>query len=148
MRQMQRTTNGWLPEIFNDFFDNEWMPRTKATAPAINVMESDSAYTVEVAAPGMCKQDFNIQINDNGDLVIKMEKKVQEEEEKKDQQANTPRYLRREFAYSKFQQTLILPDDVEKIDIKAKVENGVLTITLPKVVVKDEPKVCTQIEIA
>ena len=49
----------WLPSIFNDFFDNEWLTRANATAPAINVIESDKDYKVEVAAPGMTKEDFN-----------------------------------------------------------------------------------------
>ncbi len=55
----------WLPSIFNDFFDNDWMIRTNATAPAINVTESDKDYKVEVAAPGMTKEDFNIQLQCN-----------------------------------------------------------------------------------
>ena len=55
----------WLPSIFNDFFDNEWLTRANATAPAINVIESDKDYKVEVAAPGMTKEDFNIHISEN-----------------------------------------------------------------------------------
>lgn len=145
MRQLQRTTNGWLPEIFNDFFDNTWMPRTNATAPAINVSESEKDYVVELAAPGMKKEDFNIEVNEDNDLVVKMEKKDEHKEEKKDK--DTLRYLRREFAYSKYQQTLILPEDVDKTKIEAKVENGVLTITLPKIVEKEEPKTSRQINI-
>ena len=66
-----RKNNGWIPDIFNDFFDTEWMPKAKATAPAINVIEDEKKYTVEVAAPGMCKEDFDIQINENNDLDIK-----------------------------------------------------------------------------
>ena len=65
----------WLPSIFNDFFDNDWMIRTNATAPAINVTESDKDYKVEVAAPGMTKEDFNIQLGDDNELIITMEKK-------------------------------------------------------------------------
>ena len=63
----------WLPSIFNDFFDNEWLTRANATAPAINVIESDKDYKVEVAAPGMTKEDFNIHISENNELVISME---------------------------------------------------------------------------
>ncbi len=150
MTPIRRTPNGWLPEIFNDFFDTEWMPKTKATAPAINVLESNVEYKVEVAAPGMCKEDFSIKINENNDLVITMEKKHHESSEPKDGENNKPvnvRYLRREFAYSKFQQTLILPEDVDKKKIGAKVENGVLTISLPKIIIKEEPKVAQDIEI-
>ena len=145
MRQLQRT-NGWLPEIFNDFFDNTWMPKANATAPAINVSESEKNYTVELAAPGMKKEDFSIEINEDNDLVVKMEKKEEHNDEQKDPKENV-RYLRREFAYSKYQQTLILPEDVDKTKIEAKVENGVLTVTLPKVVVKEEPKASRQIKI-
>lgn len=145
MRQLQRT-NGWLPEIFNDFFDNTWMPKANATAPAINVSESEKNYVVEVAAPGMKKDDFSIEINEDNDLVVKMEKKDEHNDEKKDSNDNV-RYLRREFAYSKYQQTLILPDDVDRTKIEAKVENGVLMVTLPKVVTKEEPKTSRQIKV-
>ena len=65
--------NSWLPEVFNDFFYNNNMPKANATAPAINVLESDKDYKVELAAPGLCKDDFEININNDGDLTIKME---------------------------------------------------------------------------
>ena len=71
----------WLPSIFNDFFDNEWLTRANATAPAINVIESDKDYKVEVAAPGMTKEDFNIHISESNELVISMEKKNETKEE-------------------------------------------------------------------
>ena len=142
-----RKNNGWIPDIFNDFFDTEWMPKAKATAPAINVIEDEKKYTVEVAAPGMCKEDFDIQINENNDLVIKMEKKTSSETGNKEEEKCNCRYLRREFSYTKFQQTLILPEDVDKGMINAKVENGVLTIDLPKIVIKEEPKTSRQINI-
>ena len=126
MMPMMRT-NSWIPTVFNDLFDADFMPRANATAPAINVKENDKEYTVEVAAPGMKKEDFNVHIKDEGNLIIKMEQKQEQKEEDK----NT-RYLRREFSYSKYEQTLILPDDVEKEHISAKVEHGVLTVELPK----------------
>ena len=118
-----RRTQNWLPSIFNDFFDNDWMVKANATAPAINVFETEKEYKVELAAPGMTKEDFNVHIDEENNLVISMENK----EEKKE-----GRYLRREFSYSKFQQTMILPDDVDKEKISAQVENGVLNIDLPK----------------
>ena len=59
-----RRNQNWLPSIFNDFFDNDWMVKANATAPAINVIESDKDYKVEVAAPGMTKEDFKIHINE------------------------------------------------------------------------------------
>ena len=122
-----RRTQNWLPSIFNDFFDNDWMVKANATAPAINVFETEKEYKVELAAPGMTKEDFNVHIDEENNLVISMEKKTENKEEKKE-----GRYLRRELSYSKFQQTMILPDDVDKEKISAQVENGVLNIDLPK----------------
>jgi HSP20 family protein len=135
-------SNSWIPSVFGDLFDTDFVPKSNYTAPAINVKESDKAYTVELAAPGMKKEDFNVHINDEGNLIIKMESKQEHKEEDK----NT-RYLRREFSYSKYEQTLILPDDVKKDDIKAHVENGVLTVELPRVV-EEKVKLSRQIEIA
>ena len=77
-----RRTQNWLPSIFNDFFDNDWMVKANATAPAINVIESATDYKVEVAAPGMKKEDFNIHVNEDNDLVISMEKKEEKKDEK------------------------------------------------------------------
>ena len=140
MMPMMRTNN-WIPAVFNDLFNTEFLPKVNATAPAINVKESDKAYTVELATPGMKKEDFNVHINDEGNLVVKMEQKQEHKEEDK----NT-RYLRREFSYSKFEQTLILPDDVKKEEISAKVDNGVLTVELPKMV-EEKVKVSRQIDV-
>ena len=133
--------NQWLPTVFNDFFDNDFMPKASATAPAINVIESDKDYTVELAAPGLKKDDFKVNINDDGNLVIKMEQKAEHKDEDKSRH-----YLRREFSYSKFEQTLLLPDDVEKDQIAARVEHGVLTIDLPKIAAAQK-KPARQIEI-
>lgn len=119
------TRNNWLPEVFNDFLSNNDMNRTSATAPAINVLESEHSYTVELAAPGLTRDDFDVNINADGDLTVRMEKHSKEEE-------TQGRYLRREFAYSKYEQTLILPDDVDKEKIAARVADGILTVELPK----------------
>ena len=134
-------SQNWLPSIFNDFFDNDWMVKANATAPAINVIENEKEYKVEVAAPGMTKDDFKIQLSDNNELVISMEKKNEnkEGEEKK--------YRRREFSYSKFEQALVLPDDVDASKIGANVQDGVLNITLPKLAPEEKAKVNRMIEI-
>ena len=139
-KRMYNNDQNWLPTFFNDFFDNDWMMKTNATAPAINVVESDKDYKVEVAAPGMKKEDFNIHLGDNNELVITMEQKNENKEEHK-------KYLRREFAYSKFQQSFILPDDVEKEKISASVTDGILTIDLPKHTTEEKAKVNRVIEI-
>ena len=137
-----RRSPNWLPSIFNDFFDNEWMVKANATAPAINVIETEKAYKVELAAPGMTKEDFNVRIDEENNLVISMEKKTENKEEKKD-----GRYLRREFSYSKFQQTMILPENVDKDHISAQVENGVLNIELPKLSEEEVKKPDRTIEV-
>ena len=139
-KRMYNNDQNWLPTFFNDFFDNDWMMKTNATAPAINVVESDKDYKVEVAAPGMKKEDFNIHLGDNNELIITMEQKNENKEEHK-------KYLRREFAYSKFQQSFILPDDVEKEKISASVNDGILTIELPKQAPEEKAKVNRVIEI-
>lgn len=142
MMPVKNYTNSWMPSMFNDFFDNDWMVKANATAPSINVIDNEKDYEVELAAPGMTKNDFNIHINDEGDLVINMEKK----EETSEKDKKTKKYLRREFSYSKFEQTLILPDDVDKTKIAANVNDGVLTVDLPKVETKEE-KASRQIEV-
>ena len=133
----------WLPSIFNYFFDNDWMVKANATAPAINVVESDKDYKVEVAVPGMTKNDFNIHLGEDNELVISMEKKSENNEKDKENK----KYLRREFSYSKFQQSLYLPDNVDKDKISANVADGVLTIDLPKYSEEEKAKVNRVIEI-
>jgi len=126
MTQLRRNS-AWLPEMFNDLFVTDFMPKANATAPAINVKESDKGYIVELAAPGMTKEDFCVHINDEGNLIVKMENKHEVKEENK-----TMRYLRREFSYSSFRQSFSLPETIERERISAKMENGVLKIEIPK----------------
>ena len=133
----------WIPSIFNDFFDNNWMVRTNATAPAINVLENEKEYTVEVAAPGMCKDDFKIHLNKDGNLVIDMEKTNCGCKDK-DGEKRECKYLRKEFSYSKFSQTLLLPENADKDEIEANVSNGILYIKIPKTTkekIEDEKRV-------
>ena len=124
-----RRNQNWLPSVFNDLFDNnEWIERTHAiTSPAINVIERENEYCVEIAAPGMTKDDFNVHLDEDGNLVVSLEKKEENNEEKQN-----GHYLRREFSYSQFRQVMILPDDVDHDKISAHVENGVLTVELMK----------------
>ena len=147
---MRRYHQSWLPAMFDDFFDNEWMKKTNATAPAINVIETDTKYKVEVAAPGMNKEDFNVHVDENGNLVIAMEKKTETNEGCKDKESckdKKSRYLRREFSYTKFQQTLILPEDVVKDNINASMCDGVLCIELPRKAPDTKEKISKVIEI-
>lgn len=120
--------------MFDDFFNNDWMPKMKATAPAVNVKEDANAYTMELAVPGIKKEFCRVNINADGNLEVAIENKLEHKEENKKEH-----FLRREFSYSNYQQTYVLPDDIVKDHIAAKVDNGVLTITMPKVS-KDEVK--------
>ena len=131
----------WLPAMFNDIFD-VWPVKNHSTSPAINVIENESGYQVELAAPGAKKEDFNVEINDEGNLRIKIETKNETKDENKQS-----RYLRREFSYTKFEQTFELPEDVQKEKISAKVDNGVLYIDIPKIVKEEAPKIGRQVEI-
>jgi len=146
MMPVRRANQTWLPSIFNDFLNNDWMVKANPTAPAINVIETEKEYKVEVAAPGMKKEDFQIHINEDNDLVISMEKKTESTEGDKEGKKES-RYLRREFSYSKFQQTMILPDNVDKEKISAAVENGVLSVQLPKISEEEVKKAEKQIEV-
>lgn len=139
---MKRNQN-WWPNLFNDFFEAKWLDPANHQTPAINVFETNDAYKIAIAAPGMCKDDFDVHIDEYNNLIIRMEKKsdcccnevkcenVEEDKEAKDKKKEG-RFLRRDFSYNKFEQTMILPDNVDKERVEAKVKNGVLKIKLPK----------------
>ena len=125
----------WLPDFFTDFFDGNALTKFGGSAPAMNVIEDDNAYNLELAAPGMCKEDFNVHISKEGNLVIEMEKKCEDKECCKKE----GKYLRKEFSYSKFHQTLVLPENAERDNIEATVKDGVLHVRIPKMpIVKEE----------
>ena len=141
-----RRTQGWLPGILDDFFGNEWVDKTSSTAPAVNVIETDKEYKVEIAAPGLTRDDFKIDINEDNELTVSMEKKVEKNEES-EKEGKKHTYLRREFSYSSFRQRTILPDNVNVDNIDAKMENGVLTIDIPKKTEEEKRKNMRQIDI-
>ena len=115
-------SNGWFPTMFDDFFNTDFMPRANSTAPAVNVKE-------------------RVNINDDGNLCIAIENKQEHKHEDKHHH-----YLRREFSYSNYEQNYALPDDVVKDQISAKVEDGILTITMPKT--EPQQKVTKAIEVS
>lgn len=140
-----RRNQNWLPSIFNDFLTNDWlMERRNTTAPAVNIIENDDEYKIEVAAPGMTREDFKVHINEDNELIISMEKRSEEKEEDKKHKGT---YLRREFSYTQFQQSLLLPDNIERENISAKVENGVMTIDIPKKKIEETAAATRQIEV-
>ena len=114
---------------------------TVQQAPAVNVKESDKAYTMELAAPGIKKEYCRVGINDDGNLTIAIENKQEHKHEDSHRH-----YLRREFSYSNYEQSYTLPEDVVKDKISAKVEDGILTITMPKTEQKE--KVTKAIEVS
>ncbi len=136
----------WFPDVFNEIFNYGMAPKNKGTQPAINVIENEKNYRVEVAAPGMQKEDLNVKLDNDHNLVISMEKKSNSNNNnnngnnKNNNNSNNnencckkeDHYLRREFAYSQFKQTMSLPEDANEKAISAKVENGVLSINIPK----------------
>ena len=159
---VKRGNQTWIPSIFNDFFNSDILVRNSSTVPAINVIETEKEYKVEVAAAGMRKEDFKIHIDSENDLTITMErncncdeKECKEccDEEKKEDKCKEEkcedkgRYLRREFSYTRFQQTLILPDDADTTKIEAKVKHGVLKIHIPKKEKGNETKISRMIAI-
>ncbi|MEE3476965.1 MAG: Hsp20/alpha crystallin family protein [Candidatus Cryptobacteroides sp.] len=141
----RKYNQNWIPELFNDFFTDDWVDRTGNSTPAINVIENEHGFELELAAPGMTKEDFKVSLDEEGDLVINMEKKEENKENKEGKRHG--RYLRREFSYAKFQQTMILPEDADKENISASVENGVLKVNIPKLEVKEIPQTRKMIEI-
>ena len=136
------SSNNWFPTMFDDFFNNDWMPKMKATAPAVNVKEDAKAYVMELAVPGIKKEYCRVCINNEGNLEVTIENKMEHKDEDKKEH-----YLRREFSYSNYQQVYVLPEDVEKDHVTAAVENGVLAITMPKKTKEVEKKALRQIEI-
>lgn len=148
---MLATTNtNWLPQMFNELFnDNFMMPRTVANAhPAINVIENKDNYVVELAAPGMTRDDIKVTLNEDQNLVIDIEKKAVENAEEKNTEANEAgRYLRRGFSLTKFHQAFILPEDAKLENITASAVDGILTITIPKVMPEEVKREVKEIAI-
>ena len=120
--------NKWIDTLFNTTLADAMGTDFTVSSPSVNVIEQDKHFTMELAAPGLEKKDFNIRI-ENDYLVISAEKKTESEETVK------PNFTRREFNYASFKRSFQLDDNINREGITASYENGVLNITLPK---KDE----------
>jgi HSP20 family protein len=143
MKTLARSNNRNLfpaiPSLLNNFFNEDWIDSTmanwasvNATLPAVNVKETNNEFLIEVAAPGMKRNDFKVEL-DNNVLTIGSELEGKEQKNEEEQ------YARREFAYHSFQRSFTLPQGmVEGEKIAARYENGILYITVPK---KEEAKV-------
>lgn len=129
-----RNFNNVFDALYSMLDNEAWVLRSNGSAiPAINITETEGAYEMEFAVPGLTKEDFKIQVDADANLVVSMDKTPKASTEK--------RYLRQGFRTSAFRQSIVLPDDVDREQISARVENGILYIALPKLkpeVVKPE----------
>ena len=138
----RNNNSDWLSNWFDDnFFDTDLMPHMNATAPAVNVKETAKNYQMEIAAPGLKKEWVRVNIDNDGNLNIAIENKMEHKNEDKHEH-----YLRREFSYSNYQQSYALPEDADREKVSAKVNDGVLEIEIPKVA-KEENKDVKHIEV-
>ena len=143
LARRNNSVSNWLNSWFNDnFFDTDLMPRMNATAPAVNVKENATAYTMEVAAPGLKKDMVKMNIDKDGYLNVSIENKDEKKEEKKEEH-----YLRREFSYSNYSQSYALPEDADQEKISAEVSDGVLKIEIPKVAKEEKKEDVKHIEV-
>lgn len=126
---LTKATGYNIPTLFEDFFKpwNEWFTtpwKGLSSVPAVNIEENENEYLVSLAAPGMSKDDFKIDVNGNM-LTISSEKEETKEEKEKP-------FTRREYNYSSFSRSFTLPADVNREGIMARYENGVLKLSLPR----------------
>ncbi len=135
---LMRRTNNWLPSVFDDMFNTDWLTTHEnfghigTNTPAVNVKENADEFVVEVAAPGKKKDDFEIEVNHN---VLTISSETEMENKSED---NNERFTRREYSYHSFKRSFNLPDSVDHSKISANYTDGVLKIELPK---REESKV-------
>ncbi len=134
-----RRNQDFMPTLFNELMN--WNDTTYST-PRMNIMETKDNYKLELCIPGLTKEDVKLSIDAEGNLVVEMVKETKNE--KKDEEM---RYLRHEFSVEHFRQTVMLPEDIHKEQISAKVENGILDIVIPKVTVEEKKQAVQTIEI-
>lgn len=138
-----KRTSDFFPTLFNDLFENFNYGMPKTSSPQMNIIENQEEFKIEMGVPGLTKEDLTLNIDSDNNLVIEMVKKSGSEENNKKQQ-----YLRREFTTAHFKEMLALPDIVKTEEIRAKVENGILEVTLPKIKPEEKIKLTKTIEIA
>ena len=124
-----KTQGSMLPNLFfDDFFGRDWFNQDlpNATLPAVNIHEDGEAYHVELAAPGMKKKDFQVELEDQT-LTISYEK-----EENAEENNRNGRFTKREFNYTSFRRSFMLPRSVEQDKIKGDYKEGILHLNIPK----------------
>ena len=133
-----------LPGLFDEFFNGNLLPNyieegAWKSTPAVNIYETNEKFEIEIAAPGLEKEDFKIDLK-NDYLLVYSEKKDKKEEKEKG------KVVRSEFRYSSFQRSFALPKDIDATAIQATHKNGILIIELPKRV-EQKDSLVRQIEI-
>ena len=136
-----RRNQDFMPTLFNELMN--WNDTTYST-PRMNIMETKDNYKLELCIPGLTKEDVKLSIDAEGNLVVEM---VKENKSEKKENKDEMRYLRHEFSVEHFRQTVMLPEDIHKEQISAKVENGILDITIPKVTVEEKKQAIQTIEV-
>ncbi|HJS00062.1 MAG TPA: Hsp20/alpha crystallin family protein [Flavobacterium sp.] len=129
MNLVKTNPRTFFPSVMEDFFKPDFMGGTQSfssTIPAVNIKETETEFRIELASPGLKKEDFNIELDENV-LSISSERKIESEEKNEN-----GKYTRKEFSFSSFKRSFTLPETVNEEDIKANYENGVLHLTLPK----------------
>jgi len=126
---LARFNKSYVPSNWEDFFNDRFfnsfnLGRQSAGCPAVNIMEDEKGFRIDVAAPGLSKKDIKIDLDDDV-LTISSEQKAEKEEE-------NLRYMRREFSYNSFKRSFQLPETIDQEHIKASHDSGILTIQLPK----------------
>ena len=134
-----RRNQDFMPTLFNELMN--WNDTTYST-PRMNIMETKDNYKLELCIPGLTKDDVKLSIDTEGNLVVEMTKETKNEKKNEEM-----RYLRHEFSVEHFRQTVMLPDDIHKEQISAKVENGILDIVIPKVTVEEKKQAVQTIEV-
>ncbi len=136
-----RRNQDFMPTLFNELMN--WNDTTYST-PRMNIMETKDNYKLELCIPGLTKEDVKLSIDAEGNLVVEM---VKENKSEKKENKEEMRYLRHEFSVEHFRQTVMLPEDIHKEQISAKVENGILDIVIPKVTVEEKKQTMQTIEV-
>ncbi len=134
-----RRNQDFMPTLFNELMN--WND-TNYSTPRMNIMETKDNYKLELSIPGLTKDDVKLSIDTEGNLVVEMTKETKNEKKNEEM-----RYLRHEFSVEHFRQTVMLPEDIHKEQISAKVENGILDIVIPKVTVEEKKQAVQTIEI-
>ncbi|MDY0254930.1 MAG: Hsp20/alpha crystallin family protein [Tenuifilaceae bacterium] len=131
---MLRSRGSSIPSLVDTFFGDDFLSNffdntNLGTVPAVNIIESKDDFAIEVAAPGLEKKDFNVDVHNNV-LTISSQKEFKDEQ-------RDEKVMRREFSYTAFKRSFSLPDGADSDKIKASYKDGILTVTIPK---KEEAK--------